>query len=107
VCIHPAPPPPPTPLSGSARQVTAEDFERFDLVVAMDRDNLRYLERLGGPRRDRVRLLGSFLAPEREGVEDVPDPYWGGGRGFDIVLDMMEAAAPRILDHALGEAPRH
>jgi protein-tyrosine phosphatase len=84
------------PLSGQARQVRPEDFERFDLVLAMDRDNLRELLRLaGGSSRHKVRLLRDF---QPGGVgQEVPDPYYGGEAGFEEVLDICEAACAGLL----------
>ena len=73
-----------------ARQVEPFDFERFDLIVALDRGHLRELQRMAPPgRRDRIRLL----LPER----DVPDPYYGGPEGFEHVLDLVEAACRDLL----------
>ena len=89
-------------LESRARRVTAEDFGRFDLVVAMDRSNREdLLERAPEEARDRVRLLSEFLpsgAPR-----DVPDPYWGGPQGFERVIDLVEEACPRILSELLGD----
>ena len=79
-----------------ARQVTVEDWQHFNLILAMDRDNLRQLQRLwpqGDPTR--LRLLLDF-APHL-GEQDVPDPYYGGATGFERVLDMIEAAAEGLL----------
>jgi protein-tyrosine phosphatase len=78
-----------------ARQVTEDDFRRFDLVLAMDRDNLRHLQRLS-PDDARLRLLLDF-APHLE-ERDVPDPYYGGAAGFERVLDMIEIAAEGVLE---------
>ncbi len=84
------------PLSGQARQVRSEDFERFDLVLAMDRDNQRELLRLAGESsRHKVRLLRDFQ-PGGAGQE-VPDPYYGGEAGFEEVLDICEAACAGLL----------
>ena len=77
-----------------------EDFERFDLIVAMDRENYSELVELGGSDPRRLRLLSSFL-PEAAPV-DVPDPYYGGPQGFETVLDMIEEACPAILEHMLS-----
>jgi protein-tyrosine phosphatase len=93
------------PLEGAARQVEPEDFERFDLIVAMDRSNLDDLQALAPDEeaRDRVRLLREF-DPASAGAPDldVPDPYYGGERGFDAVLDMVEAACRGLLDDLLA-----
>jgi protein-tyrosine phosphatase len=88
-------------LDGAARQVTAEDFERFDLVLAMDRDNERELlaRAPDAQARAKVRLLREFdPAAVAAGDLDVPDPYYGGPHGFDRVLDLVEAACRGLLD---------
>jgi protein-tyrosine phosphatase len=81
--------------------VTEEDFERFDLVLAMDRANLLELRAIApGPRAlAKVGLLRE-LDPASAGGEDldVPDPYYGGARGFDAVLDLVTAACRGLLD---------
>ncbi|HEX7048250.1 MAG TPA: low molecular weight protein-tyrosine-phosphatase [Gammaproteobacteria bacterium] len=78
-----------------ARQVVVEDFERFDLVLAMDEDNLAILHAQCPPqRRDRVRL---FLEYGTVGERNVPDPYYGGDNGFEHVLDLIEDAARGLL----------
>jgi len=79
-----------------ARQVCDEDFERFDLIVAMDRANQATLLDRSAPRHHpRIRRLLEFA--KVEGLDDVPDPYYGGGAGFDRVLDLIETAAPGLL----------
>jgi protein-tyrosine phosphatase len=87
-------------LEGAARQVEPADFERFDLILAMDRENLRALEALAPDARARgkVRLLREFDPASAESTDlDVPDPYYGGARGFDNVLDLVEAACRGLL----------
>lgn len=79
-----------------ARQVRKEDFERFDLVVAMDRRHQHALERLAPPgHRRKVRLFMSYAGAP--GIEDVPDPYYGGPEGFENVLDLIEQASRALL----------
>ncbi len=84
-------------LLGRARRFTARDFQRFDLIIAMDRSNRRDILALDrdGEYAQKVRLFCDFL--EDSTTKDVPDPYYGAGRGFDIVLDMMEAGSEPIL----------
>ena len=80
------------------RQVAREDFERFDYVLAMDRSNLRNLARLCPKGAEsRLKLLLEF-APDA-GLDEVPDPYYGGPDGFEQVLDLAEAAADGLLAH--------
>ena len=80
-----------------ARQAQIEDFEHFDYVLAMDRDNYQGLVAMC-PRgtEDKIRLFMDF-APEF-GAREVPDPYYGGARGFERVFDMVEAAALGLLN---------
>ena len=80
-----------------ARQVTADDLRpgAFDLVIAMDRQNLRDLKRIAGTEQNHVLLIGTFLSADWP--REVPDPYYGGPQGFETVLDMVEAACPAIL----------
>ncbi len=78
-----------------ARRVVAEDFERFDLLLAMDNDNLSILlEQAGAQHRDKVRL---FLDYGELDVREVPDPYYGGAAGFEHVLDLVEEAARGLV----------
>ena len=88
-------------LEGGARQLTVDDFEDFDLLLAMDRDNLRELRALApdAEAAEKVRLLREF-DPASAGAPDldVPDPYYGGAQGFETVLDQVEAACRGLLD---------
>jgi low molecular weight protein-tyrosine phosphatase len=88
-------------LDGAARQVRPDDFDEFDLVIAMDRENLRGLLALAPDEAaaEKIRLLREF-DPSSAGAPDldVPDPYYGGDRGFETVLDMTEAACRGLLD---------
>ena len=85
-------------LSGQrARRVSPEDFEVFDYVIAMDesnRDDLLSICPTGF--EDRVHLFLNFSESEQT---DVPDPYYGQGRGFEIVLNLVEDAADGLLAH--------
>jgi protein-tyrosine phosphatase len=81
-----------------ARVVEPRDFEHFDLILAMDRENLTTLStRAPAHTRERVRLFLEF-APDATATE-VPDPYYGGPNGFEEVLDLVEAATQGLLQH--------
>lgn len=88
-------------LHSIARQVTREDLDSFDLVLAADAGNQRDLLALAGEdpeRRAKVRLLREFdQASVSVGNLDVPDPYYGGADGFDDVLDIVDAACRGLL----------
>jgi protein-tyrosine phosphatase len=85
-------------LGGSARRVRREDLERFDLVVAMDRDNLRDLERLadGSGHHARLHLLRDF-DPEADNP-DVADPYYEGPSGFASLYRTVRRACEGLLE---------
>ena len=87
-------------LEGAARQIRPDDFERWDLLLAADRENLAHLRALAPNEesRSKVRLLREF-DPDSDGARDldVPDPYYGGPDGFEEVLDLVEAACRGLL----------
>ncbi len=82
-------------LTSRSRMVSRRDFSEFDLVVAMDRNNYRELASLTEGVNPKLRLLSDYL--DASWPRDVPDPYYGGDEGFTKVLDMLEAACPKIL----------
>ena len=80
-----------------ARRAVERDFDYFDYVLAMDSDNYTILESMGPPDRlDRLMLFMDF-APH-VGESEVPDPYYGGTKGFERVFDMIEEASKGLLD---------
>jgi protein-tyrosine phosphatase len=95
-------------VEGRARQVERVDFEQFDLLLAMDRENLGVLRRLApdDDARRRVRLLREFDPASTGSADlDVPDPYYGAANGFDLVLDLIEAACAGLLAEIRRGAP--
>ena len=91
-------------LEGAARQLTAADFDDYDLLLAMDREYLRGILALAPDEaaREKVRLLRSY-DPASDGIDvDVPDPYYGGPQGFETVLDQVEAACRGLLAELRG-----
>lgn len=90
-------------LDGASRKLVAADLRRFDYVIAMDSDNLEGIqalqERSGGDAR--VARLRDWDPDPGHG--DVPDPYYGGARGFEDVHDIVERAAAAFLDDVLRE----
>ncbi|GFE80825.1 phosphotyrosine protein phosphatase [Steroidobacter agaridevorans] len=79
-----------------ARRVAAEDFDRYDLILAMDEENLQELRRRAPAiHHERIRLMMEY-APHASS-RFVPDPYYGGAQGFEEVLDLLEEAAQGLL----------
>jgi protein-tyrosine phosphatase len=88
-----------SPLRG--RQVTREDFDRFDLLIAMDNENAAALRAIAPDeaRRSKVRLLREFDPAVLDGDLEVPDPYYDGPDGFVHVFDVVDAACRGLLSH--------
>ncbi|HTP96554.1 MAG TPA: low molecular weight protein-tyrosine-phosphatase [Burkholderiales bacterium] len=81
-----------------ARQVTYEDLMEFDYVLAMDEANLQQLRRnCLSEHRHKLMLLTAFSTKFAE--REIPDPYYGGARGFDTVLDMIEDSVEGLIAH--------
>ena len=82
-----------------ARQVKPADFDRFDLVVGMDEENLYDLRRLAGTRERaaKIRCLADYLR-QHPGQKTVPDPYYGGARDFEFALDLIEDGCAGLLE---------
>jgi low molecular weight protein-tyrosine phosphatase len=86
-------------MEGRARQFRAGDFDRLDLVVAMDAQNAADLRALAPDEAAaaKVRLLRDWDPEARDGDRSVPDPYYGGPDGFATVLDMVERACAGLV----------
>lgn len=83
-----------------ARQVEVADFQRFDLILAMDQSNLRNLKALR-PTEARADL-DLYLRRYELALDEVPDPYYGGEDGFEQVLDLIEQASDALLVEIKG-----
>jgi protein-tyrosine phosphatase len=79
-----------------ARRVVKKDFESFDYVLAMDRENHSALREICPSGREEHLYLFMDFAPHLN-VRDVPDPYYGGPGGFEQVIDLVEAASRGLL----------
>lgn len=80
-----------------ARKVARQDLDYFDLVLAMDKNNLDNLQRLASPeQQEKIKLFMDFSKNFDD--NEVPDPYYGLGHGFDLVLDMVEDAAQGLIE---------
>jgi protein-tyrosine phosphatase len=84
-----------------ARQVTREDFSRFDYILAMDAENLRNLQAMRPSNYcGELKLFLDYGDDSR--YREVPDPYYGGADDFALVVDLVENAALRLLDHIVA-----
>jgi len=85
-------------LDSTARPVRPEDFDRFDLLIGMDPENLAHLERMARDDGDRAKIRAMVDYARDHEVSEVPDPYYGGAKGFQRVLDLLEDACAGLLD---------
>lgn len=89
-------------LHGTARQIRADDLEEFDLILTMDDENLANVRRLDRDAKfaHKIRPFCDFLT--YASADEVPDPYYGGARGFEQVLDLLEDGCAGLLEHVKG-----
>ena len=80
-----------------ARQAEPQDFDEFDYVLAMDRDNYQILNDICPPGSENKLYLFMDFADELD-IDEVPDPYYGGAQGFERVFDMVDEAARGLLE---------
>jgi protein-tyrosine phosphatase len=93
-------------ISGqAARKVELQDFEDFDLVLAMDGSNIEDLHDIA-PHAARAKIRRFLDYAPQVGTQDVPDPYYGGTEGFDHALDLIEAAAQGLLAELTEETKK-
>ncbi|MDR3705650.1 MAG: low molecular weight phosphotyrosine protein phosphatase [Paludibacteraceae bacterium] len=84
-------------LNHHARQVTSLDFEAFDLIIGMDDSNINSLEQKASTLEDKqkIRRIADFFTNKE--IDHVPDPYYGGAQGFDLVIDLLENGCNNLL----------
>lgn len=88
-----------------ARRFEHDDFRRFDLILAMDREHHAILARMAQPTSaHKLQMMMQYA--RRFGAGEVPDPYYGGPQGFDLVLDMIEDASRGLLESLRKETAR-
>ena len=80
-------------LTSISRKFVVDDFDRFDYIVAMDRQNLEDMQAMARNKSDldKLHMMTSFS--KRFNYDHVPDPYYGGEDGFELVLDILEDAS--------------
>lgn len=90
-------------LVGEARQFQRSDFEKFDLILAMDKENYRDILAIDRSRQyqDKVKLMCDFCT--RHDLKEVPDPYYGGPEGFNQVIDLLLDACEGLLNYVISQ----
>ena len=89
-------------LTHRARKVTASDFDEFDLIVGMDAGNIDDLNSLAATieQQDKVVMMGDYIR-QYPNYDYMPDPYYEGSEGFELVLDLLEDACANLLNSIL------
>jgi protein-tyrosine phosphatase len=84
-------------LNHHARQVNSSDFDTFDLIIGMDDSNIYSLEQKASTLEDKqkIRRMADFFTNKE--IDHVPDPYYGGAQGFDLVIDLLEDGCNNLL----------
>ncbi|MBR8832718.1 MAG: low molecular weight phosphotyrosine protein phosphatase [Stigonema ocellatum SAG 48.90 = DSM 106950] len=92
-------------LQGQARQFQKSDFQDFDLILAMDRQNYQHILSVdrSGQYHDKVRLMCDFCS--RHTLKEVPDPYYGGAEGFNQVIDLLVDGCEGLLQYVTTNQP--
>ncbi len=86
-------------LTSLSRKFVPEDFERFDYIIAMDRENMDDLKRMARDKNDLDKLYMMTDFSQKFSYHEIPDPYYGGNEGFELVLDLLEDANRGLLDY--------
>ena len=91
------------PVIGRSKQLDAFDLEYYDRILAMDRDNLAGAQSLDRRRQnlEKIQLFSDYC--QQSTVIDIPDPYYGGDKGFETVIDMIEDGCDRLLQSIIAE----
>lgn len=94
-------------LTHRARQVRAADFDDFDLIVGMDATNVEDLRYKAATieQQDKVVMMGDYIR-QFPHYDHVPDPYYEGSEGFELVLDLLEDACDNLLDRIIKQNNR-
>ncbi len=91
-------------LTSISRQFIYDDFHHFDMIIAMDAQNLSDLKRFALSRADfeKVSLMTDYCTKYKN-YNSVPDPYYGGADGFELVLNLLEDACSGLLDYLMKD----
>ena len=93
-------------LTSISRGFLLADFEQFDWIVTMDEENYRNILALARTDADRKKIVRFCNWVDLPGIDEVPDPYYGGNRGFDDVLDILENGSDDLLQWMTKENER-
>ena len=90
-------------LTHRARPINADDFDYFDIIVAMDESNRRNLMHLAASpdQGSKIVMMGDYIVKLRAHYDYVPDPYYEGAEGFELALDLLEDACRNLFEEII------
>ena len=91
------------PIDGAARQIKAADLNEFDLILTMDFENRAYVDRLKTKFGGTAEIRNFCDLCTKHDLNEVPDPYYGGQEGFELVLDLLEDGCSNLLTEVQGK----
>ena len=86
-------------LTSISRQFVLEDFDHFDYIIAMDQENMYALKNLARDKSDLDKLHFMTDYSNKYNYDHIPDPYYGGEKGFELVLDLLDDAGKGFYNH--------
>lgn len=91
-------------LTHRARPITIDDFDDFDIIVAMDESNRRTLMHLAASpeQQAKIVMMGDYIVKLRAHYDYVPDPYYEGAEGFELAIDLLEDACSNLLEEIIN-----
>ena len=91
-------------LTHRARPIESDDFDYFDIIVAMDEGNRRNLMQLASSPQQQAKIvmMGDYIVKLRAHYDYVPDPYYEGDEGFELALDLLEDACGNLLNDIIN-----
>jgi protein-tyrosine phosphatase len=92
-------------LTSISRKFVEEDFDKFDYIIAMDRENMEEMKRMARNKTDLDKLYFMTDFSKKYKYDHVPDPYYGGEEGFELVLDLLEDAGEGFYAHLQNSRP--
>lgn len=90
-------------ISSISRQFISEDFKNFDFIIGMDDSNIANMSRLCQDQEDANKLFKMTDFASNQDYDHVPDPYYGGAEGFDLVMDLLDDCCKGLLKHIKNE----
>lgn len=84
-------------LCSRSRQIHSDDFERFDMIIVMDDSNYERVHRLAPTREDAQKIYRMTEFCSQHTIDHIPDPYYEGQRGFELVLDLLEDGCRELM----------